>query len=415
VGEEANMSSEQRRVVIIGGGFGGVFTALDLANSCSVTLVSLEDHFLFTPMLYEYVSGEVEAWHIAPRYKELLNDSVRFIRGQITEVNFDTREVAIEGRDRRLIYDALVLACGSVTNYWGVEGAEEHALPFRTLAHADDLRARMIRALDRVPPDAAPPDVRDTVTFAIVGGGASGVELTTKMSDLLREAFRRRGLQGEARVMLLEMGDRIVPGMESDLRKHVTDALANAHVEVHTGARVLQVTPDGFSFEQNGKKSDVRAAGVVWTAGVRVSPLIENLAIEKDERGRVLVEDTLQVRGHEEVFAIGDIALYTKLASPNLSGTAQLANQEAGLLADNIRHFFNHRPLGTKTFHELGEALSLGTENAAVLTAGQVVEGALARQARFALYTARLPTWQHRLRVGSSWFFEGTSPRPLGL
>lgn len=135
------MSSEQRRVVIIGGGFGGVFTALDLANSCSVTLVSLEDHFLFTPMLYEYVSGEVEAWHIAPRYKELLNDSVRFIRGQITEVNFDTREVAIEGRDRRLIYDALVLACGSVTNYWGVEGAEEHALPFRTLAHADDLRA----------------------------------------------------------------------------------------------------------------------------------------------------------------------------------------------------------------------------------------------------------------------------------
>ncbi|MDQ3687871.1 MAG: NAD(P)/FAD-dependent oxidoreductase [Acidobacteriota bacterium] len=409
------MSSEQRRVVIIGGGFGGVFTALDLANSCSVTLVSLEDHFIFTPMLYEYVSGEVEAWHIAPRYKELLNDGVRFIRGQVAEVNFDTREVAIEGRDRRLSYDALVLACGSVTNFWGVEGAEEHALPFRTLAHADDLRARMIHALDRVPPDTAPQEVRDAVTFAIVGGGASGVELATKMSDLLREAFRRRGLQGAARVMLLEMGDRILPGMGGDLREHVTAALANAHVEVHTGARVQEVTPDGFSFEQNGEKNGVRAAGIVWTAGVRVSPLIEKLDVEKDERGRVFVEDTLQVRGHGEVFAVGDIALYTKLASPNLSGTAQLANQEAGLLADNIRRFFNHRPLETKTFHELGEALSLGTENAAVLTAGQVVEGALARQARFALYTQRLPTWQHRLRVGASWFFGGTPPRPLGL
>ena len=409
------MTSEKRRVVIIGGGFGGVFTAIDLAGSCEVTLISIEDHFLFTPMLYEYVSGEVEAWHIAPRYKELLDGSARLIRGRVTEVNFERREVAIEGRDRRLAYDALVLACGSVSNYWDVEGAEEYALPFRTLAHADDLRARMIRALDRVPPDAAPQEARDGVTFAIVGGGASGVELATKMSDLLREAFRRRGLHGEARMMLLEMGDRIVPGMGGDLREHVTDALGNAHVEIHTGARVLQVTPEGFSFEQGGGRSDVKAAGVVWTAGVRVSPLVENLEVDKDERGRVIVEGTLQVRGREEVFAVGDIALYTKLGSPNLSGTAQLANQQAGLLAANVRHFFDGRPLGTKTFHELGEALSLGTENAAVLTAGQVATGALARQARFALYTARLPTWHHRLRVGSSWFFEGTSPRPLGL
>ncbi|MBA2341249.1 MAG: NAD(P)/FAD-dependent oxidoreductase [Pyrinomonadaceae bacterium] len=409
------MSTNQKRVVIVGGGFGGLFTALDLASSCEVALVSPEDHFLFTPMLYEYVSGEVEAWHIAPRYKELLNDSARFIRGRVREVNFDRREVSIEGRDRPLVYDALVLACGGVTNYWDVEGAEEFALPFRTLAHADDLRARMIRTLDRVPPDATPEAAREALTFAIVGGGASGVELATKISDLLRDAFRRRGLQGEARVMLLEMGDRIVPGMGKELREYVTNTLNDKRVEVHTESRVLRITSEEFYFEQHERQVETKAAGVVWTAGVRVNPLIETLELEKNERGLILVEDTMQARGREGVFAIGDIADYRNVASPNLAGTAQLANQEAVLLASNIRALFSGRPLKTKTLHELGEALSLGTENAAVLSAGQVAHGALARQARFALYTARLPTWHHRLRVGSSWFFEGTSPRPLAL
>lgn len=409
------MNTNQRRVLIIGGGFGGLFTAIDLASSCEVTLINPEDHFLFTPMLYEYVSGEVEAWHIAPRYKELLNDSTRFIRGRATGVDFEKREVSVEGRDRPLTYNALVLACGGVTNYWNVEGAEEYALPFRTLAHADDLRARMICALDRVPPDATPQDAGEAVTFAIVGGGASGVELATKMSDLLRAAFQRRGLKGEARVMLLEMGDRIVPGMGKDLREYVTDTLGDKRVAIHTGSRVRRITTEGFQFEKDGQHVKAKAAGVVWTAGVRVNPLVETLELERNERGLILTEDTLQVRGRAEVFAIGDIAYYTNIESPNLAGTAQLANQEAGLLAANVRALFDGRQLKTKTFHELGEALSLGTENAAVLTAGQVAHGALARQARFALYTARLPTWHHRLRVGASWFFEGTSPRPLGL
>ncbi|HVF86862.1 MAG TPA: NAD(P)/FAD-dependent oxidoreductase [Pyrinomonadaceae bacterium] len=408
------MSSDKARICIVGGGFGGLFTALDLAGAGDVTLISREDHFVFTPMLYEYMSGEVEAWHIAPPYRELLDGRVRFIRGEVTDVDFAARELAIEGRVRRQAYDFLVLAPGGVTNYWGVEGAAEHALPFRQVAHADALRQRMIDALDRIPPDAAPQDARRATTFAVVGAGASGVELATKMADLLHDAFRRRGLRGEPHVMILEMGDRVVPTMDDEIRGVVESALRDARIDVHTATRVRRVTSDSVVFEHNGETKEVGVGGVVWSAGVKVNPLVEKLEIEKDSRGLIVVEPTLQVRGHKKVFALGDIALYGDVA-PSLSGTAQLAFQQSGLVAGNVQSILDGSVPGTKHFVELGEAVSLGTERAAVLAGGKVIDGALARQARFALYTSRLPTWQHRLRVGASWFFGGKTPRPLGL
>ena len=134
--------------------------------------------------------------------------------------------------------------------------------------------------------------------------------------------------------------------------------------------------------------------------------------MEKNQRGLLLIKPTLQLSSHENVFALGDIAVYPD-AVPTLAGTAQLAFQEAGLAAGNVKALLSGKELRTKHFEELGEAISLGTERAAVLTAGKAFGGALARQARFALYTSRLPTWHHRLRVGASWFFEGTTPRPL--
>jgi NADH:ubiquinone reductase (non-electrogenic) len=406
------MAGRQARILIIGGGFGGVFTALDVTGAGEVTLVSQEDHFLFSPMLYEYLSGEVEAWHIAPQYKELLDESVRVVRGEVADIDLNARTVGIKGRAARLDYDVLVLAAGGVTNYWNIEGAEEHAMPFRKLADADAIRRRMSVALDQVPPDAAPQDARRALTFAVVGAGASGVELATKMGDLLLDAFKRRALPGEPRVLVVEMGDQIVPGMGDEIRTIVEEALKKSRVEVHTRTRVLRVTENGFSIEHDGERTEVEAAGVVWTAGVRVNPLIESLDVEKTERGLILVEPTLQVRGHKNVLALGDIAFY-KDATPTLAGTAQLAQQQASLCASNVKALLDGRRLHARHFVELGEAMSLGTENAAVLAGGRAFGGALARQARFTLYTARLPTWHHRLKVGASWFFEGTYPRPL--
>jgi len=400
------------KIVIIGGGFAGLFTALDLAGSADVTLVSEEDHFLFTPMLYEYLSGEVEAWHIAPRYDELLEDNVHLVRSYVTAIDLKAQTVSVTSYEKTLNYDVLVLAVGGITNYVGVEGAEQYSLPFRKLDHANNLRRRMVAALDRIPPEMAPLDVRREVTFAVVGAGASGCELSTKMADLLYDSFKRRALHGEPRVLVIEMGDRVVPGMGEQIREFVEEALRESHVEVHTKTRVVKVTSDEVTFEREGSQETLKTAGVVWTGGVKMNPLIEQLDVEKNNRGLMIVKPTLQLSQHVNIFALGDIALYPD-ATPTLAGTAQLAFQQASLAGRNIKAYLEGKEQHTKHFEELGEAISLGTERAAVLTGGKAFGGALARQARFALYTSRLPTWHHRLRVGASWFFEGTQMKPI--
>ncbi|MEK6280140.1 MAG: NAD(P)/FAD-dependent oxidoreductase [Acidobacteriota bacterium] len=406
------MANKNAHTVIIGGGFGGLFTALELAGTGKVTLISDADHFLFTPMLYEYLSGEVEEWHIAPKYSELLDNDVNLVQDRVSEVDLDARSVKLENRTETLSYHVLVVAVGGVTNYAGVPGAADYSIPFRKIAHADELRQRMTDALDRVPPDLPPQDTQRALTFAVVGAGASGVELSTKMADLLRDAIKRRALHGEPRVLVVEMGDRVVPGMGNEMRELVEDALRQSHVELHTLTRVVRVGQSTFTIEHNDRQTEIEAAAVVWTGGVRVSRVVERLQLDKNERGLIMVEPTLQTRTHGNVFALGDIAYYPD-ATPTLAGTAQLAFQEAGLAADNVKAFLAGEELKTKHFEELGEAVSLGTERAAVLAGGKAFGGPLARQARFALYTSRLPTWHHRLRVGASWFFEGTTPRPL--
>ena len=401
----------KKKIVILGGGFGGLFTALDLSDSYDITLVSDQNHFVFRPLLYEYFSGEVEAWHIGPTYDELLDSHVKCHPSPATKVDFSAFSVSLAD-GTTLDYDALVLALGATTNYAGVPGAAEFTLPFRELEDADRLRERMIAALDRTPPDLPPQDTHRALTFAVVGGGASGVELSTKMADLLRDAFQRRALHGEPRVLVIEMGDKLVPGMGQEIRDYVEAALRESRVETHTLTKVIRVSENSVTIEHEGAQTEIQTAAVVWVGGVQINPLIKTLDLTKTNRGLISVHPTLQTTSYDSVFALGDIA-FVPDAVPVLAGTAQLALQEAHLAARNVTAYLQGEELQSRHFEELGEAVSLGTERAAVLAGGKAFGGQLARQARFALYTGRLPTWHHRLKVGASWFFEGTEPRPL--
>lgn len=404
------LGNKPKKVVIVGGGFGGLFTALEIADAAQVTLISEEEFFTFRPLLYEYLSGEVEAWHIAPYYSELLGDRVRFLAGQVSGVDFAAQTVNLANQN--VPFDLLVLAPGHVTNYWGIAGAEKYALPFRRIRHADALRQQMTATLDAITPNAAPQDARQAATFVVVGAGASGVELATKMSDLLTDGFQRRGLRGAPRVVVVEMSDEVVPGMGAELREHVTEALRKSQVDVHLQTRVVSVAADGVTVEHNGQQEKIGAAATIWTAGVKVGALVENLALSKNKRGLLEVRETLQTIDYDNVFVLGDAAAVSDVP-PKLAGTAQLAFQQADLLAQNIKAWLAQKPLHTRKYVELGEAVSLGTTNAAVMVGEHAFAGVLARQARFAMYTSRLPTWQHRLKVGASWFFGGTLPRPL--
>jgi len=405
------MTNEKSRVVIIGGGFGGLFTALELADECAVTLISRADHFQFTPMLYEYLSGEVKAWQIAPPYSELLGDEVNFVQGEATNVDLQTCEITIKDNAERVAYDVLVLAVGGVTNYENVAGAKEHALPFRTVEQADRLRRRMSETVDRM--THADDNDDDAATFAIVGGSASGIELATKMADLLHADCARKNLTIEPRVMLIEEADEIAAEMDEGLRAHALQALENAHIEIQTKTKVLCVDASSVTIKRDGAQTEIKTAAVVWTGGVQVNPLVLKLKLEKEaKKNLIVVENTLQARGHENVFALGDIAHYLN-ADKGLNGTAQLAYQQATLAADNIKALLAGKELRTEFFKERGTALSLGTTDAAVEIGGEVLTGRLAREARFAAYAARLPTWRHRLTAGAQWLLGGSNPQPL--
>lgn len=400
------------KVVVIGGGFGGLFTALELVDKADVTLISKDDQFTFTPMLYEYLSGEVEAWHVSPYYKDLIDNKMLFVRGEVTDVDFDNKKVVIEGWGKTFDYDSLVIAVGSTSNYYGIKGAAQYTIPFRKASHADELRRRMITALDAIPPETLPEEVRDKLTFAIVGGGASGVELATKMADMLRDAVKRRNLKGEARVIIFEMGERIVPGMGDELHKIVDESLNKEKVTVSTTTKVVEVKAHSIVHEHNGETVETQTAAVIWTAGIRVNALNEKLNVEKNDKNLIILEPTLQVKGRPEVFALGDNATLENIPS-KLPGTAQLAFQESNFVANNVKAFLAGKKLKNGEFKELGETVSLGTENAAIGVGNFAYGGTLAREARFAIYTSRLPTWHHRLKVGADWFLGGTKPQPL--
>ncbi len=405
------MANEKSRVIIIGGGFGGLFTALELADECAVTLISGADHFQFTPMLYEYLSGEVKAWQIAPPYKELLGEEVHFVQGEATNVDLQTREITIKENAGRVAYDVLVVAVGGVTNYENVAGAEEHALPFRTVEQADALRLRMSETLDRMTHADNTDD--EAATFAIVGGSASGIELATKMADLLQADCARKNLTIEPRVMLIEEADEIAAEMDEELRAYALRALENARIEIQTKTKVLRVDASSVTVERDGAQTEIKTAAVVWTGGVQVNPLVLKLKLEKEaKKNLIIVENTLQARGHENIFALGDIAHYEN-ADKGLNGTAQLAYQQASLAADNIKALLAGKELRTEFFKERGTALSLGTTDAAVEIGGEVLTGRLAREARFAAYAARLPTWRHRLTAGAQWLLGGSNPQSL--
>src|ERR1041385_1142659 len=250
------MDRTKSKIVIVGGGFGGLFTALELAGVGEVTLINDEDHFLFKPMLYEYLSGEVEAWHIAPDCRDLLEGKANFVKGVVEAIDLDARSVRLAG-GKSMSYDILVFSPGAVTNFAGVPGAAQFSLPFRTLDDANHLRRRMTEVLDRIPPDAAPQDTRAALTFVVVGGGASGVELSTKMADLLRDAVKRRALRGEPRVVIVEMADRLVPGMGEEIRKFVDGALEETRVEVHTNTRVMRLGAHSITLEHNDRQTEM--------------------------------------------------------------------------------------------------------------------------------------------------------------
>ena len=373
-------------VVIVGGGFGGLYTALALAarkGHPPILLIEPNERFLFLPLLYELFSGELRSWEIAPRYDALLaGKGVAWLQDRVSRINSNTNTVETQS-GRQLNFSRLVIATGAATNSFGIPGVGEHSLGFRTLADVEKLQ-QLVGQLRQ--------HRRPLQRIAVVGAGASGVELACKLAD---------SLEGAAVVELIERGSNLLPAAKSFNREQAKLALQRKDIRLRCHTEVVAVGSDHL--ELLGPQGPERLAtnGVIWTAGLRFeAPPIEPKAAA-GANGRLACQADLQVLDHPRLFAIGDIAQLDGLDP--VPTTAQVAFQQADCLAANLLRSLADEPLEPFHFKDLGEMMSLGKGEAALTGGGFTLAGPAAFQIRRLAYLSRMPGKTHQAKVAAGW------------
>jgi demethylphylloquinone reductase len=380
------------RICILGGGFGGLYTALRLSQlpwndqpPPEIVLVDRCDRFLFLPLLYELMTGELQTWEIAPPFSELLaNTGIRFHQGTVTGVDLSARQVQLQDGPP-LDYDRLVLALGGETPLDRVPGSVEHALSFRSIADA----YRLEEKLRRLEESAA-----DKIRVAIVGAGYVGVELACKLAD-------RLGDQG--RVRLVEQTEQILRTSPEFNREAATQALSDRGVWLDFETSVESVAEDAISLTYKGVIDKIPVDVVLWTVGNRVSEVVSALPLKHNPRGQLVVTPTLQVVDQPDIFALGDLADSKDAEGQQVPTTAQAAFQQADCLGWNIWASLTDRPLLPFRYQHLGEMVVLGIDSATLTALGLKLEGTPAYLARRLAYLYRMPTLEHQVRVGLNW------------
>jgi len=381
------------RICILGGGFGGLYTALNLSRlpwaiMPEIILIDKNDRFLFTPFLYELVTGEMNEWEVAPSFVELLaNTGIQFIQGTVTDIDLDAKQVEVNiGQPSTLLFDRLVLAIGGETPINLIEGAAEYAIPFRTLNDLYRLNSKL---------ELLEASNQDKIRVCIAGGGSSGVELACKVADRLK---------GRGRVRLVDRNDKILSRSTTQNRNIAELALSKRGIWTDLNTRVAQVTEDDITLDYGNGSDTLPVDIVLWTVGTSFSKLLQKLPVPHDQRGALSTETTLQLRGHEDVFAIGDAAACVDSNGQVLTATAQVAFQQSQYSAWNIWASLNQQKLVPFSYIPLGEFISLGVDGATASILGRFnIDGLPASLMRRFAYLLRMPTLQHQWKIGTYW------------
>jgi NADH dehydrogenase len=329
--------SERPRIVIVGGGFAGLWATRSAARCpADVTLVDRENYHAFIPLIYQVGAAELEPEEVSYPIRGIFRKqkNVRFLMEKVTRVDFERRLVHTSGAV--IEYDYLVLATGSVPNYYRIEGAEKNSFPLRTLEDAIALRNRALNRLEQADAESDETLRRKALTFAIVGGGATGVEFAGALAELVRgplaKDFHQLDLREEVRLLLLQALPELLPDMPKRCQRYALERLRHMGVEVHLSAPVAKVDEDAVEL-QDGRR--LEAGTVIWTAGVLADPFPASWGLAAEKNGRLRVLPTLQVPDHPEVYAVGDLAAVHdgERALPML---ASVAIQEGEAVGRNI-------------------------------------------------------------------------------
>jgi NADH dehydrogenase len=403
--------ADRHKVVIIGGGFGGLTAAQTFRGTdVDVMLVDRRNFHLFQPLLYQVATGGLSPANIAAPLRSVLKKqkNTQVMLGQVT--GFDIPGKAVLIGDDRVPFDSLILAAGAENNYFGKQDWQRCAPGLKTIEDATDIRRRILVAFERAEKRSGP-DRDRCLTFVVVGGGATGVEMAGAISELSRHTLRkdfRNFDPATTRIILVEGHDRVLPPYSQKLSHKAEKALNRLGVEVWTSSKVKDIQPDHVMVERGGTQQRIDTETVVWGAGVRGSPLGKLLAdatgASIDKGGRVIVQPDLTVPGHPNIYVIGDLAAATSNGKP-VPGVAQGAIQEGKFAARAIlQRLAGKTDVGSFVYWDKGNMATIG-RNAAVAEVGMFkFTGFIAWLAWLFVHILYLISFSNRLMVLFQWF-----------
>ncbi len=408
------------RIVIVGGGFGGAYCAQELERrlrpgEAEVVLLDRNNYFLFYPLLAEAGSGSLEPRHAVVAIRSFLRRT-RFVMAEVEGFDPAARVVRhrLPGATRlsEITYDHLVLAPGSVTRMPGVPGLSEHGFEMKCMADAVRLRDRAILMLERADSAAEPAERRRLLHFVVVGANFTGVEVAGELQVFLERARRRyrRVAAADVGVTLVELGERVLPALDENLAEYAVTTLRRRGLGVELGLSVARVAPDR-AILTDGR--ELATETVIWCAGIAPSPLVARLPLPVDERGWVLCERDLRVRGAADVWAIGDAAVNLGPDGRAYPATAQHAVRQGQHLARNLARVLRGQPGRPCDISARGALAALGCRTGVAKVLGLSLSGFPAWFLWRTVYLLKMPGMARRLRIALDWTMDLLFPRDV--
>ena len=397
----------QPHVVILGGGFGGLSAARGLARApVRVTVVDRENHHVFQPLLYQVATAALSPGDIASPIRWVLRrqNNVRVVLASAETVDVVRRVVRLRAEEQTydLAYDTLIVATGATHAYFGHERWRASAPGLKTLTDALRIRRHVLMAFERAEQAADLARQRRSLTFVVVGGGPTGIELAGALAEISRHALARdfRSIDTRsARIILVEADSMILPTFPVGLRREADRALRQLGVEVLTGSAVQEMGSDWVVVGE----TRIEAETILWAAGVVASDLGQTLGVPLDRAGRVTVEADLSIPGHPEVFVIGDLASFRHQSDTVLAGVAPVAVQEGRHVARNIRHRLRGHPTRAFRYRNLGNVATIGRGTAVADFGWLTLSGGVAWLAWLFIHIWNLIGFRNRLVVLAQW------------
>lgn len=407
----------QARVVIIGGGFGGVQTAKHLeklvGDGAEIVLVNQDNYMLYTPLLPEAAAGVLQPRHIGVPLRKVLKRS-RLLVGETTHVDLDARTVSVqppEGPERTVGWDRLVLAPGSISRKFPIPGLAEYAYGFKNLAEAVHVRNHVIRQLELADASDDPSERRCRCTFVVVGAGYAGTELVAELQYMVRRALRNypRLHPSDLRWLLADVAPAVLPELGPALGKRALGILRKRGVEVRLNTTVEEVAEDWIKLS-GGELVTTRT--FVWTAGVTPDPLVAKLGLPTNPQGRLACDAYTRVEGRDDVFALGDAAAIPDPNDPArpTPPTAQFAVRQGKICARNVAASLGTGAPVPYSYRGLGLLVGLADRQAVARVLGRPVSGYPAFLLTRAYHLAALPTLGRKLRVLNDWVLAAGGP-----